>query len=71
MPQVSGEELLRFLLRRGFVVFRITGSHYVLVGPNGEQVVVPVHRGRDLGRGIAVKILNDAGYTPDDYMRLK
>lgn len=70
MPQVSGDEIVRFLLKRGFVILRRTGSHIVLVGPAGEQVVVPAHRGRDLGRGIAVSILKDAGFSPDDYIRL-
>jgi predicted RNA binding protein YcfA (HicA-like mRNA interferase family) len=34
-------------------------------------VTIPVHTGCDIGRGLAVKILKDAGFSIDDYMRLK
>ena len=71
MAQVSDEELMRFLLKRGFTRLRQTGSHVLLLGTDGRQVVVPLHGGKDLGRGIAVRVLKDAGYSPDDYNRLK
>jgi predicted RNA binding protein YcfA (HicA-like mRNA interferase family) len=34
-------------------------------------VTVPVHTGTDVGRGLAVRILKDAGVTVDDYLRLR
>lgn len=34
-------------------------------------VTVPVHTGTDLGRGLAVRILKDAGFRVDDYLRLR
>jgi len=34
-------------------------------------VTIPVHTGCDIGRGLAVRILKDAGFSIDDYMRLK
>jgi predicted RNase H-like HicB family nuclease len=36
----------------------------------GRQVAVtvPVHSGSDIGRGLAVRILKDAGFTVDDYL---
>jgi predicted RNA binding protein YcfA (HicA-like mRNA interferase family) len=34
-------------------------------------VTVPVHTGSDMGRGLAVRILKDAGFTVDDYLRLR
>jgi hypothetical protein len=42
------------------------------VAPRSEvAVTVPVHTGTDLGRGLAVRILMDAGFTIDDYLRRK
>jgi predicted RNA binding protein YcfA (HicA-like mRNA interferase family) len=32
---------------------------------------VPVHTGVDIGRGLAVRILKDAGFTVEDYLRLR
>jgi hypothetical protein len=32
---------------------------------------VPVHTGVDIGRGLAVRILKDAGCSVEDYLRLR
>ena len=71
MPQVSGEELARFLRKQGFRHLRQDGSHLLLLRADGVQVVVPIHGGRDLGRGLALSILKQAGYAVDDYLRLR
>jgi predicted RNA binding protein YcfA (HicA-like mRNA interferase family) len=34
-------------------------------------VTVPVHTGADVGRGLAVRILKDAGFTVSEYLRLR
>ena len=72
MPQVTGAELIRFLLRRGFVIQRQTGSHVHLRDASRSVLVtVPMHQGRDLGRGLAQSILKEAGFSVDDYLRLR
>ena len=35
------------------------------------MVTVPIHSGSDVGRGLAVRILKDAGFSVDDYLRLR
>jgi len=72
MPQVTPRELVRFLKTQGFVEDRQSGSHLTLW--NAERnlsVTLPIHTGCDLGRGLAVRILKDAGFTADDYLRLR
>jgi predicted RNA binding protein YcfA (HicA-like mRNA interferase family) len=72
MPQVTAEELVQFLKRQGFVEDRQTGSHLTLRQEERPvSVTVPMHSGRDLGRGLAVRILRDAGFTVDDFIRLR
>lgn len=34
----------------------------------GRVVTLPMHTGCDIGRGLAVRILRDAGFTLDDYL---
>jgi hypothetical protein len=34
-------------------------------------VTVPVQTGTDIGRGLAARILKDAGFTVEDYLRLR
>ncbi|KPJ69762.1 MAG: hypothetical protein AMK72_00800 [Planctomycetes bacterium SM23_25] len=72
MPQVTARELLRFLKAQGFAEDRQTGSHLTL-WHEGRQVsvTVPVHTGCDVGRGLAVRILKDAGFSVQDFLRLR
>ena len=72
MPQVTATELVRFLKSQGFVEDRQQGSHLTMREPErGVSVTVPMHTGVDVGRGLAVRILKDAGFTVDDYLRLR
>ena len=72
LPQVTARELIRFLKSQGFIEDRQTGSHLTLWHP-GRNVfaTVPVHTGCDVGRGLAVRIIKNAGFTVDDYLRLR
>lgn len=72
MPQVAARELIRFLKAQGFREDRQTGSHLTL-WHEGRQVsvTVPAHTGCDVGRGLAVRILKDAGFSVQDFLRLR
>jgi predicted RNA binding protein YcfA (HicA-like mRNA interferase family) len=62
--------LIAFLKQRGFVEDRQTGSHPTLWNEEKEvSVTVPVHTGCTIGRGLAVRILKDAAYTVDDFLK--
>lgn len=72
MPQITAQELLRFLRAQGFADDRQSGSHLTLWHEEKRiSVTVPVHTGCDIGRGLAPRILKDAGFSVDDYLRLK
>jgi predicted RNA binding protein YcfA (HicA-like mRNA interferase family) len=72
MPQVSARELVRFLQAQGFALDRQSGSHLTLRHTIRKvTVTVPVHTGADVGRGLAVRILKDAGFTVEEYLRLR
>lgn len=51
--------MLKLLLRKGWVVDRVNGSHHTLV-KGSKSIVVPVHS-KDLGKGLESKILKEAG----------
>ncbi len=70
MPQVTARELVRFLNSQGFVMDRQTGSHLTLWHEDRKvSVTVPVHTGCDIGRGLAIRILKDAGFSVEEYLR--
>lgn len=72
MPQVTARELIRFLRAQGFIEDRQQGSHLTLWhDARKTSVTVPVHTGCDVGRGLAVRILKDAGFSVDEYLRLR
>ena len=72
MPQVTVRELVRFLKSQGFVEDRQSGSHLTLWhAERNVSVTIPVHTGCDIGRGPSVRVLKDAGFTLEDYLRLR
>ena len=58
-PKLTGKELIRILMRHGFEVSRIRGSHHFLKHSDGRATVVPVHRGESIGPGLLNKISKD------------
>ena len=73
MPQVTARELLAFLKSQGFIQAREQrGSHLTLWHETRRlTTTVPVHKGCDIGRGLAIRIHKDAGFSVDDYLRLR
>lgn len=69
MPQVTARDLVRFLKAMGFVEDRQSGSHLTLWHPERKiSVTVPIRTGCDIGRGLAVRILKDAGFSVEEYL---
>ncbi len=69
MPQVTSRELIKFLMSQGFVQDRQSGSHLTLWHEQRRiSITVPVHTGAEVGRGLATRILKDAGFTTQDYL---
>jgi predicted RNA binding protein YcfA (HicA-like mRNA interferase family) len=71
MPTVRGKDAVRTLLRAGFVLNRIVGSHHVLVHPDDSRrvVTVPVHGAKDLKRGTFRSMLRQAGMTVEEFQK--
>ncbi|OLC17954.1 MAG: hypothetical protein AUH29_00350 [Candidatus Rokubacteria bacterium 13_1_40CM_69_27] len=72
MPQITARELVRFLKSEGFSEDHQSGSHLTLWHEARRvSVTIPVHTAADIGRGLAVRILKDAGFSVEDYLRLR
>jgi predicted RNA binding protein YcfA (HicA-like mRNA interferase family) len=72
LPVVNGRQVIRALMKAGFVLDRITGSHHVLMHPQDPRrtVTVPVHAGRDLKRGTLRSIIRQSGFTVEEFADL-
>jgi predicted RNA binding protein YcfA (HicA-like mRNA interferase family) len=70
LPRVTGEEMTRALVRTGFAVVRVRGSHQTLRHSDGRVTVIPTHAGETIGPGLLSKILRDCELTRDEFARL-
>lgn len=60
-------EVVQVLEKRGFTRIRQSGSHAIYYHPDGRWTTVPIHRDRDLGKGILRKILKDVGISTSEF----
>jgi predicted RNA binding protein YcfA (HicA-like mRNA interferase family) len=45
LPRVTAQQVVNALRRCGFEHRRSSGAHRVLVGPEGQRLIVPLHAG--------------------------
>lgn len=65
LPQVSGPDLVRMLVKLGFSIRRQHGSHVIMRRDNPfAQTVVPNHR--QIDRGTLRAILRQTGLSVED-----
>jgi predicted RNA binding protein YcfA (HicA-like mRNA interferase family) len=71
LPALKPKDVLRALTRAGFYLHHTTGSHYYLKHPRkpGLRVTLPWHN-KDLKRGTLASIVDQAGYTTDEFIAL-
>ncbi|MBI5004307.1 type II toxin-antitoxin system HicA family toxin [Candidatus Kaiserbacteria bacterium] len=65
-----GREMVRKLLRIGFVLNRQHGSHCVMKNATGETIVVPVHAGRELKIGLFRSIFSQIGVSEEEFWEI-
>jgi len=72
LPSLRARDVIRALLKAGFSIVRTTGSHYRLVHDTDptRQTTVPVHKGKDIPRGTLRAIIDQAGFTVDEFIDL-
>ncbi len=57
LPVISGKDLIKILLKRGFEITRINGFHHRLKHPDGTLTTIPVHKNEPLPKGLLYKII--------------
>ncbi len=71
LPTVTARKLIQILKKKGFMLDTTEGSHQLFRHPTKNlRAVVPYHAGKDLGRGITLAILKDAGIPREEFARL-
>ena len=71
LPAVTSRQLIHVLEHLGFIHRNLgASSHQRYVHPDGRRTSVPVHQGKDIGRGLLCKILRGIHVTPDAFLAL-
>lgn len=69
LPLLTSVELIKILNKIGFQPIRQKGSHVYLKHVDGRSTVVPLHSGREIGRGLLKRILNEIDVSREDFIR--
>ncbi len=64
LPVISGEELAKLLISKGYSIRSRKGSHVNLVHGSKLPITVPLHK--ELKRGLLRHILKQAGIEPEE-----
>jgi predicted RNA binding protein YcfA (HicA-like mRNA interferase family) len=71
LPILKPEELIKAQEKMGFFCSRKSkGSHFRYKRPDGRKTTVPVHKGKDIGRGLLRKILRDVDISVQELKKL-
>ncbi len=71
LPRVKAVEVMRALEKRGYLLSRTRGSHYIYRHPeSGRRVVVPYHGARIIPPGTVANILKQADVSVDEFVEM-
>ncbi|NEU84192.1 type II toxin-antitoxin system HicA family toxin [Nostoc sp. UIC 10630] len=69
MKSISGKQLCKIVEQKGWVLQRITGSHYIYENPEVEKSCqYPVHRNQDLKVGTLKALMKIAQLSEEDLL---
>ena len=72
LPILKPVELVKIVRKLGFVKRKKSiGGHLRFVHPDGRRITIPMHKGKDISRGLLRKILKDVEISAEDLERLK
>jgi predicted RNA binding protein YcfA (HicA-like mRNA interferase family) len=71
LPVIKGRELVSFLESIGFEVVRVRGSHIRMRAKDGKVTTIPVHKNKDIPKGLLRKIIReDLEMMLEDFLQL-
>jgi predicted RNA binding protein YcfA (HicA-like mRNA interferase family) len=62
--------MIKALVRLGWTVVRVSGSHHILAKPGCKPVTVPVKKAATLKEGTARSILKQVGVGEDEFFEV-
>jgi len=70
-PAIKGKDFLKFLESIGFRITRTKGSHVRLRSEDGRATTIPIHRNKNIPKGLLRKIIReDLEINLDEFFKL-
>lgn len=70
LPTLNPKKIIKILIKKGFILDRVKGSHHVYYHPETRRrVVIPMHK-KELPKGTLLEILKQAGISKDELENL-
>jgi predicted RNA binding protein YcfA (HicA-like mRNA interferase family) len=67
LPVLTPQAILKILMKNGFRIDRIKGSHHMMINDeNNIRLVIPMHK-RDLPKGTLYEIIKLSGIPPEEF----
>lgn len=63
---LSSQDIIKKLVAKGFRRTRQKGSHAYFYHKDGAYAIVPIHKGRNLSKGVIQNIMKTSGLTKED-----
>ena len=70
LPNVKGKQLLKILLKTGYDLDHIQGSHHVLRRKGGRKTTIPIHGNKEIPKGTLLGILTDLDISKEEFSQL-
>ena len=70
LPSLKPRQVVAALERGGFEIMRVVGSHYQMFNEHTRRHTTVPHHNRDLPRGTVSAIIQQAGLTREQFLRL-
>jgi len=72
LPALKSKEIIKILLKAGFVERKHTGKHLIFKHPLTKKMIpVPVHGSKDIKKGTLYNIIKQSGLTIEQFLSLR
>jgi predicted RNA binding protein YcfA (HicA-like mRNA interferase family) len=70
LPCLTLDKVIKILEKKGFILKRVTGSHYIFAHPKTKKRVTVPYHSKEIAKGTLLQILEDAGISREDLEKL-
>jgi predicted RNA binding protein YcfA (HicA-like mRNA interferase family) len=70
MASIQALRMIKALVRLGWTIERVAGSHHILTRAGHPSVTIPVKKGATLKEGTARSILKQSGISENEFFRM-